>query len=68
MSMSQEGENLEKRLMRVEDAVVALAKLIDPANLEFPIVGSDARTRQKNEAERTLHRLAQEIEALRSNP
>lgn len=59
-------DSIEVRLARLEDAVIQIATLQDPAMLEFPRVGSGPRIRALNEAERRLADLAAEMAANRT--
>ena len=53
---------IEERLTRLEDAVLQIAALQDPAMLAFPRHGNDARTRAMNAAERRLADIATAIQ------
>ena len=51
----------ESRLRRIEEAIIAIAELRDPAQRDFPVVGSDPRSRARNAAEHSLARIADEL-------
>lgn len=56
-------ETNEVRIARLEEAILLLATLRDPANLEFPLVSNDPRAREMDRAERRLAAIAAEIRA-----
>ena len=58
--------SIEERLSRLEEAILAVADLRDPAQLEFPVTSSDPRARKINEAEHRLAELADKIRADRN--
>lgn len=54
-------ETNEVRIARLEEAILLLAILRDPAQLESPIVSNDPRAREMNRAEKRLAEIAAEI-------
>jgi hypothetical protein len=57
--------SVDDRLTRLEEAILAVANLRDPAHREYPISGGDERSRVLDEAENALWFIAQEIRAER---
>lgn len=55
----------EERLSRLEDAILLLADLRDPAARQLPVVGIGPRPKLVNRAEEALWRIAVEIRAER---
>lgn len=53
--------SIDDRLSRLEDAILQVAAIQDPAMLAFPRQGNDARTLAMNDAERQLAAIAAAI-------
>lgn len=59
--------DLEIRVSYIEDAIVAIASLRDPAQRAYPVPGRDQRARDMNAAEHRLAELAAEIRSEQQN-
>jgi hypothetical protein len=54
-------DTIEERIARLEEAILMLAILRDPAQLEYPILSNDRRAREMNRAEKRLAEIAAQI-------